>query len=91
MKPVNTLILVEFEEEKEVRTETGIYIQKSAENNALGFLRSGKVLAVNRKEETEEKDIKVGDTVYFNKNAVCYIPTAKNQVFVRKEDVYGVE
>lgn len=90
MKPVNSLILVQYEEEKEKQTETGIYIPPTAENNAIGFLRSGKVLEINRKEAEEEKDIKVGDTVLFNKNAICYIPTEKDKVFVRKEDVYGV-
>ena len=90
IKPVNTLILVKYIEETEKRTEAGVYISPTAENNAIGFLRMGEVVEINRKEETEEKDIKVGDTVYFNKNAICYIPTEKENVFVRKEDIYGV-
>ena len=89
MKPINTLILVQYEEETEKKTEQGIFIPKSAENNAIGFLRVGKVIEINRKEE-EEGDIKVGDEVYFNKNAICYIPTEKDKVFVRKEDIDGV-
>lgn len=90
MKPQNSLILVEMEETKEKRTEAGIFVPPTAENNAIGFLRKGTVVAVNRKEETEEKDIKVGDEIYFNKNAVTTIPTEKNKVLVRKEDVYIV-
>lgn len=89
MKPINTLILVQYEEEKEKKTEQGIFIPKSAENNAIGFLRIGTVLEINRK-EAEEGDIKVGDKIYFNKNAICYIPTEQDKIFVRKEDIYGV-
>ena len=90
MKPQNSLILVQFEEEKEKQTAAGVYVPPSAENTAIGFLRQGTVLAVNRKEETEEKDIKVGDTIYFNKNAITTIPTEKDKYLVRKEDVYLV-
>lgn len=90
MKPQNSLILIEYVEETEKRTEAGIYVPPTSENNAIGFLREGKVVAVNRKEETEEKDINVGDTVYFNKNAITTIPTEKNKVLVRKEDIYLV-
>lgn len=89
MKPLNSLILIEYVEETEKKTESGIYIPPAAENNAIGFLRQGKVLEINRKEE-EEKDIKIGDTVLFNKNAICFIPTEKDKIFVRKEDIYGV-
>lgn len=90
MKPQNSMIHVRFVEEKEKHTEAGIYIPPTAEDNAISFLRSGEVLGINRKEETENKDIKVGDTVLFNKNAICRIPTTKDEVLVRKEDIYAV-
>ena len=75
--------------QKEKKTEMGVIITQSAENNAIGFLREGVVVEVNRKEETEG-DIKVGDTIYFNKNAITTIPTEKDLILVRKEDVYLV-
>ena len=90
MKPQNSLILVEYKQETEKKTEAGIYVPPTAENNAIGFLRMGTVIAVNRKEETEEQDIKPGDKVYFNKNAITTIPTEKDNVLVRKEDIYLV-
>jgi len=90
MKPQNSLILVEYKQETEKKTEAGIYVPPTAENNAIGFLRMGTVIAVNRKEETEEHDIKPGDKVYFNKNAITTIPTEKDNVLVRKEDIYLV-
>ena len=89
MKPQNSLILVRYVEEKEKKTEMGVIITQSAENNAIGFLREGVVVEVKRKEETEG-DIKVGDTIYFNKNAITTIPTEKDLILVRKEDVYLV-
>lgn len=89
MKPLNSLILIHYEEEKEKKTEAGIFVPTTAENNAIGFLRMGTVLEINRKEE-EDGDIKVGDKVYFNKNAIATIPTEKDNVLVRKEDIYLV-
>lgn len=86
MKPLNTLILIEYEEPTEKKTETGIYVPPSVDNNALGFLREAKVLAVNPKCE----NIKVGDTVLFNKNAATKVPTEKTQRLVREEDIYAV-
>lgn len=90
IKPLNTLFLVKYIEEKEKQTEAGVYIPKTAENNAIGFLRMGEVIEINRKEADEEQDIAVGDKIYFNKNAICYIPEEKEKIFVRKEDIYGV-
>ena len=89
MKPQNSLILGKYEEPKDKQTGTGIYIPDTA-NNATSFLRSGEVLAINRKEEVEEKDIKVGDKVLFNKNALAPVPTVDNEYLVRKEDIYAV-
>lgn len=89
MKPLNSLILIEYVEQTEKKTEAGIYIPPTAENNAIGFLRTGKVLEIN-KEEAEEGEIKIGDIVLFNKNAIATIPTEKDKVFVRKEDIYGI-
>ena len=63
MKPQNSLILVEVEEEKEKTTVTGVIIPTTVEDKAISSLRIGTVIAINRKEE-EEKDIKVGDEVW---------------------------
>lgn len=89
MKPQNTLILVSYEEPKEKTTKSGIIITGSGDQ-ARGFLREGTVLEINRKEETEEKDIKVGDKILFNINAYCYLPNDKTKGLIRKEDVYLV-
>lgn len=91
MKPQNSLILIEYKEETEKKTEAGVILPKSTSANmATGFLRLGRVLAVNRKEETEEHDIKVGDEVYFNINAKTLIPKQDDKILVRKEDIYLV-
>ena len=83
--PYNTNILVMFEEQKEKRTESGLYVPTSVDSNAFGFLRAGTVLAVNK----DCKDIKEGDIVLF-KNAVVDIPTNKVKKLIRTEDVYAV-
>jgi co-chaperonin GroES (HSP10) len=89
MKPQNSLILIEVEEEQEKATKSGVIIPKTAEDKAINSLRIGTVIAVNRKEE-EENDIKVGDEIYFDKYAIKSIPTEKNKFLVRKEDIYLV-
>lgn len=86
MKPLNTLILIEFEEAGETKTKSGLYVPATVDKNALGFLREGKVLAVNPKEEI----VKVGDTVLFNKNAAVEVPGNKSQRLIRTEDLYAV-
>lgn len=86
MKPLNSLILIEYEEPSERITDGGIYVAPSADNNALGHLRAAKVLAVNPKEE----DIKVGDTILFNKLAATKVPKEDNKRLIRKEDCYAV-
>ena len=83
MQPLNSQILIEYKEEIEKKTSSGVYIPPAAENNAIGFLRSGKVLEINKKEK-EEGEIKVGDTVLFNKNAICYIPAEKELRLTRR-------
>lgn len=90
MKPQNSWILIEYEEPKEKKTESGI-ILTGGEDVASGFLREGLVLEINRIEETENKDIKVGDRVLFNKNAMkANIPNEPNKRLIRKEDIYVV-
>lgn len=84
--PYNTNILIMYEEEQEKRTESGIYVPPSVDGNAFGFLRAGIVLEVNK----DCTDIKKGDTVLFNKNAVADIPTNKVKKLIRTEDVYAV-
>ena len=91
MKPQNSLILIEYVEETEKKTDVGVILpQSTSMHGAVDFLKSGKVLAVNRKEETEEHDIKVGDTVYFNINAKTLVPKHPDKILVRKEDIYMV-
>ena len=86
IQPLNTYVLVEFKEEAEQKTESGLYVPPTANNNALGFLREGLVKAVNPKCE----NIKVGDKVLYNKNAVANIPNSKELKLVREEDIYAV-
>lgn len=88
MQPLNSLILIEYEEPKEQITDSGIYVPASANTvTAQDFLKQGKVLAVN----ADEKTIKPGDIVYFNLHAKTIVPGEKNQYFVRKEDLYGIQ
>lgn len=88
MKPLNSLILIEYQEPQEKRTDSGIYVPSTANTvTAQDFLRAGKVLEVNADEEL----IKKGDTVYFNLHAKTVVPGQKDQYFVRKEDLYAVE
>ena len=86
MKPLNSLILIEYEEPVEKKTDAGIYVPPTSDNNALGHLREAKVLAVNPKEE----DIKVGDSILFNKLAATKVPGHTDKRLVRKEDCYAV-
>ena len=88
MQPLNSLILIEYEEPKEKKTEAGLYVPPSANTvTAKDFLKQGKVLAVN----TEETIIKVGDTVLFNIHSITRVPQTENQYFIRKEDLYAVK
>lgn len=85
LQPLNSLILVEWQEE-EKKTESGLYIPPTSDNNAFGFLKEGKVLNVN----PDCKHIEVGDIVLFNHLAKTEIPKDKTMVLVRTEDVYAV-
>ena len=88
MLPLNNLILVEYEEPVEKKTEAGLYVPPTTTTTtAQDFLKEGKVLAVNPKEE----HIKVGDTVLFSIYAKTVVPGTKNQFFVRLEDLYAVK
>jgi co-chaperonin GroES (HSP10) len=88
MLPLNNLILVEYEEPAEKKTEAGLYVPPTTTTTtAQDFLKEGKVLAVNPKEE----HIKVGDTVLFGIYAKTVVPGTKNQFFVRLEDLYAVK
>jgi co-chaperonin GroES (HSP10) len=88
MLPLNSLIMVEYEEPAEKKTEAGLYVPPTTTTiTAQDFLKEGTVLAVNPKEE----NIKVGDVVYFNIHAKTLVPGTKNQYFVRTEDLYGVK
>ena len=81
MKPLNSLILLEYEEPKEEKTASGLYV--SGVNSlitATDFLKKGKVLAIN----DNEKTVKVGDIVLFNYNAKAKVPDTNNQKIYTK-------
>ncbi len=84
--PLNTYIIVAYEEPNEKKTESGLYVPNSVDNNAFGFLRQGKVQAINPTCE----HIAVGDSVWFNKNAKTNVPNDNTKILVRTEDVYAV-
>ena len=84
--PYNSYILIMYDEPEEKKTASGVYVPPSIDGNAFGFLRSATVLEVNK----DCKDIKKGDIVLFNKNAVADIPTNKIKKLVRTEDIYAV-
>ena len=86
MKPLNSLILIEYTEPTEKKTDAGIYVPPTADNNALGHLREATVLAINPKEE----DVKVGDKVLFNKLAATKVPGQDDKRLIRKEDLYAI-
>lgn len=86
MKPLNTLILVEYEEPTEKQTKSGLYVPPTSDGKAFNFLRKGKVLAVN----PECKHIEEGNTVLFNINAVAKVPDMTDKLLVRTEDIYAV-
>ena len=87
MQPLNSLILIEYIEPKEKKTEGGLYVPPSQDNKALGHLREGKVIEVN----PEEKYIKPGQQILFNINAACYVPGDETKRFVRSEDIYAIK
>ena len=88
MKPLNSLILIKYEEPTEKKTDSGLYVPQAVETvTAQNFLKEGTVVAVNE----DEKTIKVGDIVYFNIRAKAVVPEQSNMFFVRKEDLYGIK
>lgn len=86
MKPLNTLILIEYVKPEEKKTSTGVYIPPSVDDRAFGFLAQATVLATN----PDCKHVNVGDKVLFNQNAVANVPGQPNQKLVREEDLYAV-
>lgn len=87
MKPLNSLILIKYCEPTEKKTQSGLYVPPTTDNNAFNFLQEGEVLAVN----PDCKHINVGDTVLFNMNATAKVPNIDDQRFVRTEDIYAVK
>lgn len=88
MQPLNTLILIEYEEPKEKKTEAGLFVPPSASTvTAKDFLKSGKVLEVN----AEETIIKKDDIVLFNIHSIVKVPQTENHYLIRKEDLYAVK
>lgn len=88
MKPLNSLILIRYEEPKEQTTDAGLIVPPTANTiTAQDFLKEGVVLAVNE----DEKVIKENDIIFFNIHAKTLVPGTENEYFVRKEDLYGVK
>ena len=88
MLPLNSLIIIDYEEPTEKKTEGGLYVPPATNTiNAKNFLREAKVVAVNPKCE----HIKAGDSVYFDIRAIYLVPGEEHKYFVRTEDTYGVK
>ena len=88
MLPLNSLILIEYEEPSEKKTEGGLYVPPATNTiNAKNFLREAKVIEVN----PDSKHIKAGDSVYFDIRAIYKVPGEENKYFVRTEDTYGIK
>lgn len=88
MLPLNNLVLIEYEEPTEKKTEGGLYVPPATTTvSAKDFLKEAKVLEVN----PDAKHVKAGDTIYFDVRAKVIVPGRENQYFVRAEDVYGIK
>lgn len=88
MLPLNNLVLIEYEEPKEKKSEGGLYVPPATTTvTAKDFLKEGKVLEVN----PDAKHVKAGDIIYFDIRAKVIVPSTNNQYFVRGEDVYGIK
>lgn len=88
MLPLNNYILIEYEEPKEKQTEGGLYVPPATTTvSAKNYLKEAKVLAVN----TDIKNIKEGDTIYFDLRAKVVVPGTTNQYVIRGEDIYLVK
>lgn len=89
MKPLNSEILITYEEPTEKKTEGGLYVPP--ETNKMGgtannFLKQGKVIAVN----PDCKNIAVDDEILFDNRAKVKVPGMSGHYLVRTEDVYLV-
>lgn len=88
MLPLNSLILIQYEEPTEKKTDSGLYVPPAANTTtAKDFLKEGVVIAVN----PDENNIQVGDTVLFSAYAITNIHGVKDQILVRKEDIYAIK
>lgn len=86
IKPLNSYIVVEVQDENEEKTAGGIFIPQNITASSSNLLRDGKVVSVN----SNCTDIKEGDIVMFNKHALKDIPDEKNLKLVREEDIYAI-
>jgi len=89
MKPLNSEILITYEEPTEKKTEGGLYIPP--ETNKMGgtardFLKKGVVVEVAQKEEI----VKPGDEVLFDFRARVNVPNMADHYLLRSEDVYMI-
>jgi chaperonin GroES len=86
IKPLNSYIVVEVQDENEEKTAGGIFIPQNTTATSSNLLRDGNVIAINSKCD----GISIGDKVLFNKHALKEIPNEKNLKLVREEDIYGI-
>lgn len=86
IKPLRTNIIIAYETEVETKTQSGLIVPKTSDNNATGFLKKAEVIAIN----DECKTIEVGDIVLFNIQAAVELPDDKTKRILRTEDVYAV-
>ena len=55
MKPLNSLILIKYEEPTEKKTDSGLYVPQAVETvTAQNFLKEGTVVAVNEEEKNNK-------------------------------------
>lgn len=88
MLPLNSLVLIEYEEPVEKKTQGGLYVPPATNTvSSKNFLREAKVLEVN----PDCKHIEMGNIVYFDIRAKYIVPGTENKYFVRTEDIYGVK
>ena len=86
IQPLDDRVLVEFEEEKEERTASGLFIPDTAKEKP----RAGKVVAVGTDEDLQSK-VKVGDKILFAKYGGEEIQVdGKDFRIVQRSDILGV-
>jgi len=86
IQPLDDRVLVEFEEEREERTSSGLFIPDTAKEKP----RSGFVVAVGTDEDLQSK-VKVGDRILFAKYGGEEIQMeGKDYRIVQRSDILAV-